>query len=60
MNLELAWKEIEHYDGLLSRKTYTDEELLDYLIENPNKINELQSDSRYHRTILKFIEGGLI
>lgn len=58
--LELAWGEIEHADSLLSEETLTDELLLDYLIENPNKIIDLQVDSRYRKTILKFKEGGLI
>lgn len=58
--LELAWREIEFTDSLLSEETFTEEELLDHLIQNPSKINDLKMDSRYHKTILKFKEGGLI
>ncbi len=58
--LGLAWREIEHADSLLSEETLTYELLLDYLMENPNKIAYLQVDSRYRKTILKFKEGGLI
>lgn len=58
--LELAWREIEYTDGLLSEETFTDEELLDHIIQNPSKINNLKTDGRYRKTILKFKEGGLI
>lgn len=58
--LELAWREIEYTDGLLSEETFTDEKLLIHLIQNPSEINNLITDSRYRRTILKFKEGGLI
>ncbi len=57
--LDLAWKEIEYTDKLLC-ETYTDEELLDYLIDNPNEINVLETDDRYAESIGKFKEGGLI
>lgn len=60
MKLDLAWKEIEYADSLLLEKTFTDEKLLDYIIENPNKIKYLKSDKRYRKVILKFEEGGLI
>jgi len=58
--LDLAWREIEYTDSLLSEETFTDEKLLDHLIQNPSEINNLKTDSRYRRAILKFEEGGLI
>ena len=57
--LEMVWKEIEYTDSLLL-ETFTDEELLDYLTENPKEINKLEKDNRYSEAIDKFKEGGLL
>ena len=58
--LDLALREIEYTDRILYENTYTDEELLEYLIDNPNKISNLENDDRYAETISKYKEGGLI
>ncbi len=58
--LEMVWKEIEYTDSLLLEKTFTEEELLDYLSENPKEINKLEEDNRYSDMIAKFKEGGLL
>ena len=55
----MVWKEIEYTDSLLL-ETFTDEELLDHLTENPKEINKLEKDSRYSEAIAKFKEGGLL
>ena len=55
----MDWKEIEYTDSLLL-ETFTDEELLDYLTENPKEINKLEKDNRYSEAIDKFKEGGLL
>jgi hypothetical protein len=57
--LEMVWREIEYTDSLLL-ETFTEEELLDYLAENPKKINKLEEDNRYSEIIAKFKEGGLL
>jgi len=56
----MVWKEIEYTDSLLLEKTFTEEELLDYLSENPKEINKLEEDNRYSDMIAKFKEGGLL
>ena len=57
--LDLALSEIEYTDKILC-EAYTDEELLDYLIDNPNEISNLETDDRYADSIGKFKEGGLL
>lgn len=56
----MAIREVEFTDLLTEEKQYTDEELLDVLIENPGIEDRLAQNERYADVIEKLKEGGLI
>lgn len=58
--LKMAMREVEFTDLLTEEKRYTDEELLDVLIENPGVGDRLAQDEQYAEIIEKLKEGGLI
>ena len=58
--LLLAIKEVEFTDMLSESKKYTEEELLDIIIDNPSFEEKLVQNDEYANIIEKFREGGLI
>lgn len=58
--LGMAIREVEFTDLLKENKRYTDEELLDILIDNPGIEDKFAQDEQYVDIIEKLKEGGLI
>jgi predicted GTPase len=58
--LKMAIKEVEFTDLLTENKRYTDDELLDILIDNPGIEDKFAQDEQYVDIIEKLKEGGLI
>ncbi len=56
----MAIREVEFTDLLKENKRYTDEELLDILIDNPGIEDKFAQDEQYVDIIEKLKEGGLI
>jgi len=58
--LKMAIEEVEFTDLLSENKRYTDEELLDILIDSTRVGERLAQDEQYAEIIEKLKEGGLI
>jgi len=58
--LKLAIREVEYIDLLSESKRYTEEELLDIMLDNPDMEKRLAQDLEYAEIIERFKEGGLI
>lgn len=58
--LERALKEIAKTDLLNESERYTDEELLDMVVKDPEKEESLIQDDGYADIIKRLKEGGLI